>query len=81
MPCTYNKLRFGQNGLTVDGTLICFNFSIEVTSPVCAVPDLLHGKRVFRVWVYMYKKSHVDWKGLTVFNNQISFLSRGSVKY
>ena len=64
-----------------NGTLIRFNFSIEVTSPVCVGPDLLHGKRVLGVWVYMYKKSHVDSKGLTVFHNQISFLSRGSGKY
>ena len=81
MACIYKELWFGQKGLTIDGTLIRFNFSVEVTSPVCAVPDLLHGKRVLGVWVYMYKKSHVDWKGLTVFNNQISFLSRGFVKY
>ena len=81
MPYTYNKLQFGQKGFTVDGTLIHFNFSVEVTSPVCAGPDLVHGKRVLGVWVYMYKKSHVDWKGLTVFNNEISFLSRGSGKY
>ena len=81
MACTYKELWFGQKGLTIDGTLICFNFSMEVTSPVCAGSDLLHGKRVLGVWVYMYKKSRVDSKGLTVFNNQISFLSRGSGKY
>ena len=81
VPCTYKELQCGQKGLTIDGTLIHFNFSVEVTSPVCTVPDLLQGKRVLGVWVYMYKKSCVDWKGLTVFNNQISFLSRGSVKY
>ena len=73
MPCTYGVVRCGQKGLTIDGTLICFNFSVEVTSPVCAVPDLLHGKRVLGVWVYMYKKSRIDWKVLTVFNNEISF--------
>ena len=81
MPCTYNESQFGQKGLTIDRTLIHFNFSVEVTSPVCAGPDLLHGKIVLGVWVCMCKKSWVDWKGLTVFNNQISFLSRGSVKY
>ena len=81
MACIYKELQFGQKGLTIDGTLIRFNFSVEVTSPVGAVPDLLHGKRVLGVWVHMYKKSRVDSKGLTVFNNQISFLSRGSVKY
>ena len=81
MACIYKELRLGQKGLTIDGTLICFNFSVEVTSPLCAVPDLLHGKRVLEIWVYLYQKSHVDSKGLTVFNNQISFLSRGSVKY
>ena len=47
MACTYNKLQFGQNGLTVDGTLIRFNCSMDVPSPVCAGPDVLHGKRVF----------------------------------
>ena len=26
----------------------------------------------------MYKKGQVDWKGLTIFNKQISFLSNGS---
>ena len=80
MPYIYKELWCGQKGLTIDGILIHFNFSVEVTSPVCAVPDLLHGKRVLGVWVYMYMKSHFDWKVLTVFNNQISFLSRGSVK-
>ena len=54
---------------------------MEVTSPVCAGPDLLHGKRVLGVWVCMYKKGWVDWKGLTIFNNQISFLSKGSVNF
>ena len=29
----------------------------------------------------MYKKGWVDWKGLTIFNNQISFLSNGSVNF
>ena len=81
MACIYKEFWFGQKGLTIDGTVICFNFSVEVTSPVCAVPDLLHGKRVLGIWVYMYKKSCVDWKGLTVFNKEVSFLSRGSVKY
>ena len=49
MACTYKELQFGQKGLTIDGTLICFNFSVEMTSPICAGPDLLHGKRVFGV--------------------------------
>ena len=56
MACTYKELWFGQKGLTIDGTLICFNFSMDVPSPVCSGPDLLHGKRVFGVWVCMYKK-------------------------
>ena len=47
VPCTYNKLGFGQKGLTIDRTLICFNFSMDVPSPVCVGPDVLHGKRVF----------------------------------
>ena len=46
MPCTLKESWFSQKGLTNDGTLICFNFSMEVTSPVLAGPDLLHGKRV-----------------------------------
>ena len=69
MPCTYKESRFGKKGLTIDRTLICFNFSVEVTSPVCVGPDVLHGKRVLGIWVCMYKKGWVDWKGLTIFNN------------
>ena len=67
--CTYKELWYGQKVLTIDESLIHFNFSVEVTSPACAGPDLLHSKRVLRVWVYMYKKSCVGWKGLTLFNN------------
>ena len=35
----------------------------------------------FGVWICMYKKHRVDWKGLTIFNNQISFLSNESVNF
>ena len=73
MACTYKESWFGQKGLTIDGTVILFNFSMEVTSPISLGPDLLHGKRVSGVQVCMYKKGWIDWKGLTIFNNQISF--------
>ena len=43
IPCTYNNLWFGRKRLTIDGTVMHFNFSMDVTSPVCAGPDLLHG--------------------------------------
>ena len=43
VPCTYKESWFGQKGLTIDGTVMHFNFSLDVTSPVCVGPDLLHG--------------------------------------
>ena len=77
----YKKAWFGQKGLIIDGTLTCFNLCKDVTLPVYVGPGLLHSKRVFGVWVCMYKKRRVDWKGLTIFNNQISFLSNESVNF
>ena len=75
---SYKKHWFGQKGSIIDGTLICFNLYMDVTLPVYTGPGLLHNKRVSGVWVCMYKKGQVDWKGLTILNNQISFLSNRS---
>ena len=36
---------------------------------------LLHAKIVFVGWVHMYKKGQVDWKWLSIFKKEITFLS------
>ena len=78
----YKKAWFGQKGLIIDRTLTRFILCMDVTLSVYVGPGLfLHSKRVFRIWVCMYKKHRVDWKGLTIFNNQISFLSNESVNF
>ena len=53
VPCMYKKLQFGQKELTIDGTLIRFNFSMDITLSVYVGPDVLHGKGVLGVWVCM----------------------------
>ena len=44
-------------------------------------PSLFYAKRVIGSEVCMYKKGWVDWKGLTFFNNQISFFVQGVCKF
>ena len=78
---SYKKPWFGQKGSIIDGTLIHFNLYMDVTLPVYIEPGLLHSKRVSGVWVFIYKKGQVDWKGLPIFINQISFLSNRSVNF
>ena len=70
------KAWFGQKGLIIDRTLTHFNLCMDVTLSVYAGPRHLHSKRVFGVWVCIYKKYQVDWKWLTIFNDQINFVSR-----
>ena len=48
-----------------------------MTPPVCAGQSLLHTKRVLGILVYMHEKGLVAWKGLNIFNNQITFWFRG----
>ena len=78
---TYKNTWFGEKGLIIDRTLTHFNLCMDVTLSVYVGPSLLHSKRVFRVGVCMYKKGRVDWKWLTTFYNQISFLSNGTVDF
>ena len=41
------------------GLCICFNFSVEVTLPVCAGPDLLHDKCFWGLGLYVQEKGQV----------------------
>ena len=34
-------------------------------------------KEILGGWGHMWNKCHVAWKGLNIFNNRITFLSRG----
>ena len=77
----YRKAWFGAKELIIEGTLTCFSLCMDAILSVYVRPGLLHSKRVIGVWVCMYKKHRVDWKGLTIFNNQISFLSNESVNF
>ena len=76
MNYAYKKAWFGQKELIIGGTLTCFNLCMDVILSVYVGPGLLHSKRLYGVWVCIYKKCQIYWKWLTIFNDQINFVSR-----